>query len=280
MFDLHSHTIFSDGELDPKELLKKMYEENISICSITDHNHCLAYEDLKVNEDIKYIVGTEIATSYKGYVIEILGYEVDYSIINKWYREYYSDDNLIKREKKLFSELKEISKKNGFEIDSNFEMEKIVKGQSKKTIYYYLKENYKDFSFNNYKDFFRKGLSNPSSIWFIDEGRYYPTIKEVIDLIHSAGGKAILAHPYEYGFDNLNELFSYLIDSNIDGIESFHPSASMYEGIKIAKYCVDNNLYSSGGSDYHNEKRLVPLGIRIVDKVFNFKCFDWIREYL
>lgn len=278
MFDLHSHTNMSDGELTPQQLIKKFNDNDIKLFSITDHNHALAYNYLDDCE-IKYIKGTEIATSYNGFVIEILGYKIDHNIINKWYSKFFSDENISIREKKLFNELKIISNKNGFEIDNNLKMPKIEKGISKKTIYYYLADNY-DFGYKSYKEFFRKGLSNPSSKWFIDEGRYYPTIKEVIDLIHESGGIAILAHPYEYGIENLEEMFSHIIDLDIDGIECFHPSCAMINSIYLAKYCVENNLLGSGGSDFHRDSRYIPVGIRVQKDLFNFKCFDWIRELI
>ena len=279
MFDLHMHTKFSDGIYNPDELVERLKNEGVTLFSITDHNHSLAYEKYD-NFDLNYIKGTEIATSYEGVIIEILGYKVDHKVINEWYRDFYSADNLAKIENLLFNDLKEMSKENGYQVDQNLEMEKIEKGLSKKTIYYHLFEKYDDFEFKTYKEFFRRGLSNPESPWFLDEGRTYPSIKEVIDLIHKAGGIAFLAHPYEYGFDSFDKLFETLIDLGIDGIECFHPSCAMINSVKLAKYCVENKLLGSGGSDFHSDKRLVPLGVHINKNLFEFECFDWIRELL
>lgn len=76
----------------------------------------------------------------------------------------------------------------------------------KKNIYEPL--NLKDITFNPLeKEFFRKGLSNPESEWFLDEGRTYPKLNDVINLIHKADSIAFLAHPYEYGFENFDDLF-------------------------------------------------------------------------
>lgn len=54
----------------------------------------------------------------------------------------------------------------------------------------------------------------------------------------------------------------------------------MYNSVNLAKYCVENNLLGSGGSDFHSDKRLVPLGVHINEKLFDFECFDWIRELI
>ena len=279
MFDLHMHTCYSDGVYKPDELVSRLKKENINLFSITDHNHSLAYEDYSFN-DIKYIKGTEIATSSEDVIIEVLGYKVDDKIINNWYRDFFSEDNLKRNEQMLFDDLLKISKKNGYKIQDSLNLEEIKKGVSKKTIFYYLQENYSDFPFKTYKDFFRKGLSNNTSEWFLNEGRTYPSLGEVIQLIHEADGLAVLAHPYEYGFEKLDNLFNTVKNFNINGIECFHPSASMYNSVELSKFCVENNLIGSGGSDFHSDKRLVPLGVHINEELFKLKCFDWIKELL
>ena len=42
----------------------------------------------------------------------------------------------------------------------------------------------------------------------------------------------------------------------LDGIECFHPSAEKDNRIeRLLKYAEDNNLFISGGSDYHGDKK-------------------------
>lgn len=272
--DLHMHTNLSDGELSVEELLNRLAVNNISLFSITDHNHAKAYDYIENNRNM--IIGTELTTSYKGVIIEILGYKIDPKVINNWFDDFYSDKNVKEKEIDLFENLKALANKLGYKIPQDLVMNEIVKGESKKVVYYYLKDKYKDFEFATYKAFFRQALSNPNSDWFINEGQYYPDIKTVLDLIHQANGVAILAHPHEYGLDNLNELYQYLQDLGIDGIESVHPSASMKQSVEIVKYCEDNKLLSSGGSDFHRDSRLIPHGINVHPQLLASSCFDWL----
>ncbi|NLC34774.1 MAG: PHP domain-containing protein, partial [Erysipelothrix sp.] len=141
MFDLHMHTNLSDGALSVEQLLERIKENNIQPFSITDHNHALAYDYIK--EDIPYLIkGVELTTSFEGTIIEILGYHIEPYIINDWYHEFYSDTNLIANETMLFNDLKYLANQLGYPIPEHLEMETIVKGISKKTIYAYLKEHY------------------------------------------------------------------------------------------------------------------------------------------
>ncbi len=41
-------------------------------------------------------------------------------------------------------------------------------------------------------------LANPESSYFMNHIEFRPPYKEVINIIHKAGGKAFLAHPFEY----------------------------------------------------------------------------------
>lgn len=276
MFDLHMHTTLSDGALSVSELTDRIKKANIDIFSITDHNHAKAYEGLVV-EGLKLIPGTELATSYQGTIIEILGYKIDYHYINQWYDEFYSSKNLEKNEQQLFLDLKQKAQQIGYQIPDSLTLTKIEKGISKKTIFNYLSTTYPDFEYKKYKTFFRQGLCNPQSDWFIDEGRFYTSIPETIDLIHQAGGIAFLAHPYEYGFKDNQKLFTTVQEYGIDGIECFHPSAAMKQSVSLSDYCCENNLWGSGGSDFHRDEREIPLGVYAHQKVLAKPCFDWIK---
>lgn len=86
MIDLHCHSIYSDGEFEPNILLEKAEKLKLSYFSITDHNNCLAYENM--DRGIykgKIINGVEIATSFNKQIIEILGYGMDIKEINDWF---------------------------------------------------------------------------------------------------------------------------------------------------------------------------------------------------
>ena len=47
MIDLHLHTTYSDGTKTVKEILKQAEELKLDYISITDHDKCSAYDELK-----------------------------------------------------------------------------------------------------------------------------------------------------------------------------------------------------------------------------------------
>ena len=120
------------------------------------------------------------------------------------------------------------------------------------------KENHKilgEFT-ESFGIFFRKGLANPESSYFMNHIEFRPPYKEVIDIIHKARGKAFLAHPFEYKFKDTIEFINDLRkEKELDGIECFHPSANQEQRNILVDYAKNNNLYISGGSDYHGNPK-------------------------
>ena len=91
-----------------------------------------------------------------------------------------------------------------------------------------------------------------------------PMYKDVANIIHKAGGLVFLAHPYEYRFeDTIGFIERLKSEIQLDGIECFHPSSEEdYSSSILVEYAKKNNLYISGGSDYHgNPKPDIEVGI-------------------
>ena len=66
--DLHTHTKFSDGTYELKELLAEADRQNINVIAITDHDTVKAFEYLdKISHKyrVKVIKGIELTTVYR-----------------------------------------------------------------------------------------------------------------------------------------------------------------------------------------------------------------------
>ena len=274
MVDMHIHSIYSDGDKTIREILKMCEEKKLEYISITDHNTCRQYNDKTLlNNDIfnsKIIKGVELYAVFKDKSFEILGYNVDVDIINNWSEKYYSEDKLRHEQKTCAQRLlNACDKLNLVYNKDNIEKPKKVTEYIEISIYNELisyKENLKILGelSNSFNLFFRKGLANPQSPYFTNRMEFRPKYDEVIDIIHKANGKAFLAHPFEYRF---NDTIGFINDlrnvSELDGIECFHPSsADSNKKDTLVEYARENNLYISGGSDYHGSvKPNIHIGI-------------------
>ena len=121
MIDLHIHTNNSDGTDTVQELLKKAEELNLEYISITDHDNCNGYEQLKkINiSDFfsgKIIPGIEIKCTYKRRTIEVLGYKINTDKMNNWMREFYKDKQRDTLQIKYFNLLYDKCKQMGLTL--------------------------------------------------------------------------------------------------------------------------------------------------------------------
>jgi 3',5'-nucleoside bisphosphate phosphatase len=79
---------------------------------------------------------------------------------------------------------------------------------------------------------------------------------EAIELIHQAGGLAVLAHP---GLSRADEAIDALIHSSLDGLECFHTKHSTYMTEHYLQVAEKHGLAVTGGSDCHGMSKGKPL---------------------
>lgn len=293
--DLHIHSNYSDGDKTPIEILKMAENLKLEYISITDHENCKAYDELeKINIDNIYhgkiIQGCELMTSFDNIVIEILGYNVNTKIINDWYEKKYSKEEIQKRDKKLFERLIKKIETANLKLEKEICLPKEIPytGYFKYMTYEALKENnenepyFKKYDINNYEEFIRKGLSNPQNPLFIKEADCIATIQEIVDLIHKAGGLAFVAHLYKYRIENHTKFLKNLVETvkEVDGVECYYSSFSKEQTEELEKFCDENDLFKSGGSDYHGIlKPNIQMGRGTQNKKIEKKIIDkWAKK--
>jgi hypothetical protein len=79
---------------------------------------------------------------------------------------------------------------------------------------------------------------------------------EAIDLIHQAGGVAVLAHP---GLNRTDNVIPGLVEAGVDGIECFHTKHSTVTSEHYLELADRFHLLVTGGSDCHGLSKGKPL---------------------
>ena len=97
---------------------------------------------------------------------------------------------------------------------------------------------------------------------FLKKGRpaWVPKFKmsapEAIELIHQAGGLAVMAHP---GLNNCDDLIPALAEYGIDGLECYHTKHAAAAAYHYQKVAEQLGLLVTGGSDCHGLSKGRPL---------------------
>lgn len=247
LVDFHMHSIYSDGVKSPEELLRHALDCNLSMMALTDHDEIdgikalrTAQEQLDPEKTIKFINGCEFSADYKDKSIHILGYRFDET--NKELRdfiEYFKS----KREERI-DEIIRRCNNAGYFISKDELLKKFPKTQAygRPHIGQLLIDGGYAKDINDvFKDILRK-----------DSPCYVPKVKievpYIIDIIHKAGGLAVMAHPKLVTSDEyVVEMLAY----DFDGMEVYHTKHNDDDVKRYKALAKEHNLFITGGSDFH-----------------------------
>jgi len=81
-------------------------------------------------------------------------------------------------------------------------------------------------------------------------------ISKAVEIIHRAGGVAVLAHPALYKND---DLVSRAAGAGVDGLECWHTKHTPSTAEHYLRYASEYGLVATGGSDCHGMAKGAPL---------------------
>jgi predicted metal-dependent phosphoesterase TrpH len=244
--DLHLHSTFSDGTFPPEEVVRRAVGRGLSVISLTDHDSVSgvarasqAGEELGV----EVIPGAELSANVDGTDVHILAHFVDpqHEELNSCF-ETYRDARRVRAEKMV----KKLNKM-GIRVGMEQVLAKAGEGAiGRPHVADVMLEEGFVFSTN---EAFHKyiGFRKPAY-----EAKYAMPPLEAIQLIHSAGGLASLAHPKLYSRD---DLIPALVNDGLDGIEVRHIRHDAGDVARYSTIAEENGLLKTGGSDCHGDGR-------------------------
>ena len=281
MVDLHTHTTYSDGDKNLKELLIEAEKNNVTILSITDHDTVDAYDELNTLNYKGHYTGRIIP----GAEFNVIFNNANIERIKEFCKNTYTKNAEYMDMDKEFKLMMETCHKNGVIVDE-LTYDKSM-GWPIDIIHPSIKrheENRKLFTEKEWNDtshFFRCCTCNLDFPLFIDLSNQMPNAKVVSDAIRNAGGKVFLAHLYLYPLkDHIAYLDKLVSENIIDGIEVYHSKHTLEETKRLEDYAKEHNLLISGGTDYHGDKkvgRLIGSGYGNIN--ITEDMISWIGKY-
>ncbi|MAG35859.1 MAG: phosphatase [Dehalococcoidia bacterium] len=89
---------------------------------------------------------------------------------------------------------------------------------------------------------------------YVDRPSLTPT--EAVELIHGAGGVAVMAHPLSPEPPNLDSLLRQLAAVGLDGLEVYYGDYTLEQVAHLRELAQRHDLISTGGSDFHGQEVL------------------------
>ena len=251
--DMHIHTTASDGTWTVEELLELIIKNDIKLFSITDHDTIQNSVEMLyiIPKDIYYVIGVEISCTYNGEEYHITAYDFDYEDRKLNELLEFNQKQRMEFNTRVIQYTKKINKIKDIEDYYSYEYNRSKGGWE--SLNYLLDKNI----VSNLKDYFEIIKSS-------NEKLYFKNPKEIIKIIRDAGGHSFLAHPSAYqGGEKLSlEVLEEWKDYGISGIECYSPYLkNIQDANYYIKFCEENNLMISAGSDCHGEFNNRTLGI-------------------
>ena len=257
MYDLHTHTHFSDGIYSPKEVLKMAYENGVSCLAITDHDTIEGVKEAfkihkKERYNFKLIAGVELSVGGEECEVHLLGLNID--LENKVLNDSLTEFSL--RRKNRINKIVAVLRNLGYYIEANEVFAFTQANQSLGRLHIAQTLVNKGY-FPSVQEVFSKLLYKNGPA-YVEHKKH--NLENAINLIHDANGEAVLAHPC---YIKDEAILKKAVSLGLDGIEVYYPEHTVNKVKKYLCFARDNNLKVSGGSDFHGVKGRYPYTLGV-----------------
>ena len=255
MIDLHLHTTASDGQLPPADLVQRVAAAGIRTMSVTDHDTVAGLAEARaaaVRVDLEMVDGIEITAVHEGRDVHILGYYIDTTgpALSTFLRAQRA--SRVERVFEIGEKLNALGV--GVDIDDLLESAASRLGASvgRPSI---ARAMVDAGHVTTVQDAFDRYLALGQPAFVPRRGQ---SPRDVVEVIHLAGGIASMAHP---GVTRQPALLGALVDAGLDGVEVYHSDHAPAVRAELSVFAARHRLLVTGGSDFHGDDgRARPLG--------------------
>ncbi len=246
--DMHIHSKYSDGSLTPEEIVRIARSSGLTLISVCDHNvveGSVETEKIALEAGLTYIRGVEIDAIFEGKDIHILCYGADFSCepLMKSIRHARATLDgmsleLLRRMRKDFPYLS-IEDYDAFPHDYKKGGWKMLQYLAARKVTGSLKEGFP------YYDKYGVGYEQAG----------FESAERTVELIHMAGGRAVLAHPgVNFATESISQFerdIEHVMDIGLDGIECHYVRHTPGVTRKCIEICDRRGKMITAGSDCH-----------------------------
>lgn len=248
--DLHLHTRYSDGTYSPEELVRQAARCGFRAVALTDHDTlegCPPTAAACQPAGIEFVPGTELTAELEGNEIHILGYFID--VRNEQLLAEMSKFQSVRQNR--IREM--VSRLNGLDVplqaDSVFALANCrAPGRP-----HVARALVKAGLCSSLDEAFDRFLKKNRPAWV---PKFKMSARRAIDLIHQAGGVAVMAHP---GLNRTDQVIPAMVEAGLDGLECFHTKHSTSTTAHYLTLADQYDLLVTGGSDCHGLSKGRPL---------------------
>jgi len=245
--DLHTHSFYSDGNHAPEFLLQRARENQVTHLAITDHDCIEAFAQLSDSGQqtgLQLMTGVEISCQWREQEVHVVGLGID--LCNADLTAFLNEQQQSRRQRlaKINLALEKLNIKG---LNAYLDALPCVARTRSHVADFLVCESVCNNRARAFKKYLgKKGQAYQKSDWH--------SIEKSVQIINSAGGIAVLAHPNKYNFtaSKLQKLLTDFKHAGGEAIEVAYPNIDSTTTDKLARLCHSFALWASCGSDFHS----------------------------
>ena len=252
-YDLHCHSIFSDGLLSPTALVARAAERGVKFLALTDHDDLSGLteaSDAAKQHGMQFINGVEISVTWRSHTLHIIGLHIDPSHrpLTEGLRSIR--DGRGARAQLMADSLAKSGIHGSLEGAYRYAGNRGMIGRTHFARFLVEQGHCRDVRgvFKNYLVKNKPGYA----------AHHWASLQDAVSWISGSGGFPVLAHPGRYtvarkgmGQKTMRELLGEFINLGGQGIEVVCGSHTPEQYVEFARYAKEFNLLASCGSDFH-----------------------------
>jgi 3',5'-nucleoside bisphosphate phosphatase len=252
--DLHTHSSVSDGTDAPAELVRKALAVGLDVVALTDHDTFDGLDEAVAEGErlgLGVVRGMELSCSRRGSSVHVLAYGADPASPELAAEMARVRDGRLGRLAGVLRKLAEL----GVPVSEAEVMAQV--GNSPSVGRPHIADALIAAGHvRDRQEAFDRFLADggPAHVH-----RYTIEVDRGIDLVHEAGGLAVIAHPWGRGRERLlppNVLQDLARDHGLDGIEVDHQDHDSDARRRLRALAESLGLLATGSSDYHGTGKL------------------------
>src|SRR6266850_40395 len=248
--DLHLHTYFSDGTYSPEEMVSQGRRSGLAALALTDHDTiegCVRTALACEAAEMEFITGTELTAEQDDNELHILGYFID--VENPRFRVEIGRFQAVRqnRIREMVSRLNAVNVP--ISAQEVFDLANCHSPGRPHVARALVKAGF----CSSLDEAFERFLKKHRPAWV---PKFKMSAADAIELIHQAGGVAVMAHP---GLNRTDEVIPGMAEAGLDGLECFHTKHSTSVTEHYLGLAERFKLLVTGGSDCHGLNKGKPL---------------------
>ncbi len=241
LIELQSHSTVSDGQLEPAGVVEKAAEAGVTTLALTDHD---AVAGVVEAEEAARGLGVELVPAIEMSCVH--EYAEDLHVCGYWIdleKMAPACERAQQERRTRAGEIVENLRREGFDLTLDDAIREAGAADSIGRPHIAKAAG----ATGDLGPFFEEYLV-PGAKAFVP--RRWPSAGQAIELIHEAGGVAVIAHPY-WDISEPDKVEDLIRSLDADGVETFYPSHSKEQAEHLLALCDELSLVPTASSDYH-----------------------------